>query len=99
MCSDGIPELGHACSGDAALKFTHFLGAWPVQGLLLHRLHPPVTTEEARCLLALLAAQPVGSRTCANGITLPALKAALAAVQEAQQFPASEGLHTHVSCT
>lgn len=65
-----------------------------MQGTLLQRLHPPVTTDEARCLLALLAASSAGNGCQADGITLPALKAVLAAVQESQQFPVSTALWT-----
>lgn len=42
---------------------------------------------EARCLLALLAAGPAGDGSCVDGITPLALRAALAVVQDAQQFP------------
>lgn len=55
------------------------------QGALLQRLCPGATADEARRLLALVAASSSGSST----VTLPALKAALAQVQEAQQFPVS----------
>lgn len=62
-------------------------GPCPLQGSLLRRLHPAATTMEARCLLALLAAGPAGDGSCVDGITPLALRAALAVVQDAQQFP------------
>ena len=58
-----------------------------VQGALLQQLHPGATAKEARHLLAVVAAGGSG----ASSVTLPAVKATLARVQEAQQFPVSLG--------
>lgn len=57
----------------------------PLQGTLLQQLHPGATADEARRLLAVVAA----GGSSVSSVTLPALKAALARVQEAQQFPVS----------
>ncbi len=55
------------------------------QGVLLQRLYPGATADEARRLLAVVTAGGSGPGV----VTLPALKAALARVQMAQQFPVS----------
>ncbi|PRW60425.1 hypothetical protein C2E21_0846 [Chlorella sorokiniana] len=57
-------------------------------GVLLQRLYPGATAQEARLLLAVVAADG----GAAGAVTLPTLKAALARVQEAQQFPTAEDL-------
>jgi 2C-methyl-D-erythritol 2,4-cyclodiphosphate synthase len=59
-----------------------------LQGTLLRRLHPCTTAEAARCMLAMLAAG-VGCHNANGTVTLPAIKAVLAQVLEAQQFPVS----------
>lgn len=59
-----------------------------LQAALLLRLHPATTAEQARCLLALMAAGTADSGSGGSGgVTLPGIKAALAMVLEAQQFP------------
>lgn len=78
------------------LIYLHLMNYCParyrcLQGTLLQRLHPAASADDARCLLALLAAAD-GRSACAGnhpgaGITLPAIKAALTAIQDAQQFP------------
>jgi hypothetical protein len=63
----------------------------PLQATLLLRFHPPTAKEEARRFLTLVA-----SDDSQQGVTLAAVKGAVAAVLEAQQFPVRACFHVPV---